>query len=352
MHNSPYPGGIGPLDRMELGFFETNINGREVVAHLGDTEWFHTSLHLFLKDNVGFYVSFNSAGKEGAAHTLRIALFQDFADRYLPAAAPHAVAAKVDAATAAKDVALMSGAWTVSRGGFTDFLAALEFVGQMKVGANKDGELLVAIPGTNGKPRHWVEVAPFVWQDVDSHDRLAANVVDGKPVRWSFDTLSPFMVYERTPWYQNGGWLMPLLIVSFVALLLTALLWPVAALVRRRYKAPLALEARSLTAYRWSRIAAVAIVAALALWGLFISLILKDTGTLGGRLDPLLLVAQLGSVVAFVGGLAAMLWNLFTVWGGSRRWPARVWSVVLVVAAVTVLWVGLAFNLLHVGTNY
>ncbi len=38
MHNSPYPDAIGPLDRMELGFFETNINGREVIAHLGDTE--------------------------------------------------------------------------------------------------------------------------------------------------------------------------------------------------------------------------------------------------------------------------------------------------------------------------
>ena len=52
---------------MELGFFETNINGREVIAHLGDTDWFHTSLHLFLKENVGFYVSFNSPGKDGAA---------------------------------------------------------------------------------------------------------------------------------------------------------------------------------------------------------------------------------------------------------------------------------------------
>jgi CubicO group peptidase (beta-lactamase class C family) len=352
MHNSPYPDGIGPLDRMELGFFETNINGREVIAHLGDTEWFHTSLHLFLKENVGFYVSFSSPGKEGAAHPLRIALFQDFADRYLPAAEPHPVAPKLDAATEKAHAALMAGAWTASRGGFDNFLAALEFVGQMKAGVNKDGELAVAIPGTNGKPRHWVEVAPFVWQDVDSHDRLAARVVDGKPVRWSFDTLSPFEVFDRTPWYQSSGWLMPLLLVSFAALLLTALLWPVAALVRRHYKAPLALDARAASAYRWSRIAALAIVAALSLWGVFIALVLHDTGTLGGRLDPLLLLAQLGSVVAFVGGFLVMVWNLLVVWGGARRWPARTWSMVLALAALTVLWVGLAFHLLHIGTSY
>ena len=39
MHNSPLTM-LPPLNRMELGFFETNINGREVIAHLGDTRVF------------------------------------------------------------------------------------------------------------------------------------------------------------------------------------------------------------------------------------------------------------------------------------------------------------------------
>ena len=98
MHNSPLTI-LPPLNRMELGFFETNVNGREVIAHLGDTQNFHTSLHLFLKENVGFYVSFNSLGKEGAAGGLRGALFDDFADRYFPAA--ETGAAKVDEKTSA-----------------------------------------------------------------------------------------------------------------------------------------------------------------------------------------------------------------------------------------------------------
>jgi len=352
MHNSPYIHGIGPLNRMELGFFETNINGREVIAHLGDTDWFHTSLHLFLKENTGFYVSFNSPGKAGAAGTLRGTLFQDFADRYFPAAVPHPVTAQVDAKTQAAHSALMSGAWNVSRRAETNFLAGLEFIGQAKVGANKKGELQLPFPGPNGKPRQWVEVAPFVWQDVNSHDRAAATVVDGKPVRFSFDMLSPFMVYERAPWYASSTWLMPLFLASIAAVLLTVILWPVAAIVRRRYHAPLVLEPRSLRAYRWSRIAALAISVALGLWALFLSFVLADTGTLGGRLDPLLVLAQLMSIVAFVGGLAAMLWNLVVVWGGKRRWPARVWSIVLAFSAVFVLWVGLVCKLLVVGTNY
>ncbi len=353
MHDSPYADGLGPLNRMELGFFETNINGREVIAHLGDTEFFHTSLHLFLKDKTGLYASFSSPGREGAVQTLRNQLFQDFADRYLPAAVPHPVTAQVDAATQAAHSALMSGAWEVSRRADTNFLAALGFIGQTKLGANKKGELQWAFPGPNGKPRHWVEVSPFVWQDVNGHDRAAARVVDGRPVRFSFDFLSPFEVFDRAPWYASSTWLMPLFLGSFAALLLTVLVWPVAAIIRRRYHAPLALEPAARRAYLASRIGALAMVAALGIWGLFMMLILQDTGTLGGRLDPLLVLAQLLSIVALIGGLATMLWNLSAVWRGQqRRWPARVWSIVLALSSVLVLWVALVCKLLVVGTDY
>jgi len=352
MHNSPYADGIGPLNRMELGFFETNINGREVIAHLGDTDWFHTSLHLFLRENTGLYASFSSPGKEGAVQTLRNQLFQDFADRYFPAAAPHPVTAQVDAKTQAAHAALMSGAWDVSRRADSNFLAGLEFIGQAKVGVSKKGELVLPFPGPNGSPRRWVEVSPFVWQDVNGHDRAAAKVVAGRPVRFSFDFLSPFMVYERAPSYSAGTWLMPVFVASCVAMLLTVLVWPAAAIVRRRYHAPLALDPGSMRAYLWSRIGALATVAALGIWTLFVVLILKDTGTLGGRLDPLLVLAQLLSIVAFIGGLALMLWNLVAVWRGQRRWPAKVWSIVLALSAVLVLWVALVCKLLVVGTDY
>ncbi len=207
-------------------------------------------------------------------------------------------------------------------------------------------------PGLNGKPRHWIEIAPFVWYDQNGHDRLAAKVVDGKPVRFSFDLLSPFMVFDRVPWYAASGWLMPLFLASLGALLLTVLLWPVTAIVRRRYRAPLALEPAAFKAYRYSKIAALLILAGLALWGLIFMLILKDTGNLSSHLDPLIWLAQLFGVVAFFGGLALIVLNLRAVWRGKRRWPAKTWSIVLTVAAFMVLWVALVSKLLSFGTNY
>jgi CubicO group peptidase (beta-lactamase class C family) len=349
MHNTPLTM-LPPLNRMELGFFETNINGHEVIGHLGDTEFFHTSLHLFLDENVGFYVSFNSLGKEGAAHNLRGALFQDFADRYFPAPRP---TSRVDAATAAAHAALLSGSWANSRGSQSNFLAVVGLLSQVKIGVDKKGELQIPdLKGLNGEPRRWVEIAPFVWLDADSHDRLAAKVVDGKPVRWSFDLLSPFMVFDRVPWYANRAWLLPLLGASVGALLLTVLLWPVAAWVRRRYQAPLPLDAASLRAYRWSKIGALLILAALGLWAMTLVLMLKNDNNLDGRLDPLLWFDEIFGTLAFIAGLLLMLWNLRTVWRGERRWPARVWSVVLSLSAVTVLWVAVVFKLVSFGTNF
>jgi hypothetical protein len=348
MHDSPLTL-LAPLNRMELGFFETNINDREVIAHLGDTEYFHTSLHLFLQEGVGFYISLNSAGRDGAAHDLRGALFQDFADRYFPAKEPQTV---VDAKTSARDAALLAGSWINSRGSRSNFLAALDLIGGTRLRLDDKGGLLAPFPGLNGQPRHWVEVAPFVWRDLNSHERLAAQVVNGIPMRFSIDLISPFMVFERPPWYRNTTWLRPLFFGSVAALLLTALFWPITALVRRRFGAKLELDAAALRAYRLSKIGAICIVLALTLWGVLFSLVLKDTAVLGAGIDSLLLTAQLFGIVAFVGGLVLMLLNLRAVWTGERRWPARLWSVVLSVAALTVVWTAFVFKLMSIGVNY
>jgi CubicO group peptidase (beta-lactamase class C family) len=354
MHDSPLTL-LPPLNRMELGFFETNINGREVIGHLGDTELFHTSLHLFLKENVGFFVSFNSRGKEGAAGTLRVALFEDFADRYFPDESAHdaaAAGASVDEKTAAAHARMMVGHWSNSRGSQDDFLAALGVIGQTKVSVDEKGHLIVPFPGLNGQPRQWRETTPFVWRDLDSHERIAAKVVDGRVVRYSIGEIAPFMVFDPVPAYKNAGWLVPAVGAGLAALVLTVILWPIAALVRRRYGARLALDAGSLRAYRWSKIAALLIVAAMGLWALVIAAMIKDNNNLTAKFDPILRAAQLFTFVAVVGGLAVMLWNLGVVWSGNRRWPAKTWSVVLALSSFAVLWFVFVCHLVGTSVNY
>ena len=89
------------------------------------------------------------------------------------------------------------------------------------------------------KPR---TILLIVRTDTGSHDRLAVKLIDGKVVRFSFDELSAFMVFERVPWYRDSAWLLPMTCAGLAALLLTGVMWPIAAIVRRRYGATLPLD--------------------------------------------------------------------------------------------------------------
>jgi hypothetical protein len=197
-----------------------------------------------------------------------------------------------------------------------------------------------------------VEVAPFVWQDLNSHQQLAAVVRDGVPVRFSFSIVSPFTVYDRPSTWKNSALVLPLAQISLAILLVTALLWPTRWLVRRYHKAPFPLTGRELLGYRLSRAAALAIVLVVAGWATALSMLFGDLGNTAGALDAVILGLQVLTFVAFLGGLAAFLWYLWQVWRGNRRWWARVWSVLLVLAGLVMVWIGFAFHLLSLGTNY
>ncbi len=343
---------IPPLDRMRLGFFETNINGREVIAHLGDTGAFHSSLHLFLNENSGLYLSLSSGGENGAANGVRIGLFERFADRYFPGP-PEREVLGVSQETTAQHAQLLAGNWIPSRRAETTFLSITQLLGQLSMGVGSNGRL--ATPeqfGLTGRPSDWVEVQPFVWHDRNSHQRLAAVVENGEAKRFSLSIMSAFTVFERPPFYKNSALVMPLLLTALAILLLTVLLWPTRWLVRRHHGATLPLAGRELLGYRLSRVSALLILLVLAGWATVVSLLFADLSNLAGAFDPMILTLQVLTFVVFFGGLAVFLWYLAQVWRGGRRWTAKVWSVALVFAALMVIWVGLAFHLLSFGTNY
>jgi CubicO group peptidase (beta-lactamase class C family) len=342
--NTPFPTGNG----MAHGFYETNINGLHVIAHGGDTEAFHSDLHLFLDKNVGYFISFNSPGKEGVVEPLREDFFAQFADRYFPD--PNSV--KPDPTNAKEDARKLAGVYSTTRGSRTNFLAALDLLGQAKVGVDKDGNPLIADAKTlGGEPRKWVHIGPMTWRDAEGHDILSANVSDGKATRFSYGMLSPIIDFDRTPGYRSSAWILPLLYCSLAALLLTALLWPTRALVRRKYKAEFGLDRRQLWAYRSSRIAAILIVALFVGWLLAAQTMLGNLAN-QASFNAILLPLELLSFVIFIGGFIVMLWYAYSAWRSGWRWPGKVWSIVSVLAAGMVLYVGLVFKLIALTTNY
>ncbi|HVR90326.1 MAG TPA: serine hydrolase domain-containing protein [Novosphingobium sp.] len=349
MHDSPLTI-IPPLNRMELGFFETNVNGRQVNAHLGDTQGFHTSLHLFMNEGVGLFVSFNSSGKDGAAGTLRSTLFHDFADRYYPAERHDAL---VDAKTARQHAALMAGNWLVSRRWESSYLKIAGLLGQPTISTDSEGYMIVSnLVGPNGVPRRWTEIAPFVWRDRDGPDRLAVKLVDGKPVRWSMDFMSPFMVYDRVPTGESAAWILPTIYASLGIIALTFLFWPTAWLVRRSYKGELTVAGTARKAYRATRIMAGLVLALFAGWMAVLTIMLEDASLLNDSSDPWIWLIQILGAVILVGAVAISGWNAWLTWRDGRKWTRKLWSALVLLACLLSLYVAHTFGLLAMTVNY
>ncbi|MGO4221192.1 serine hydrolase [Lysobacter sp. TAF61] len=341
---------LPPLNRMALGFYEANINGHRSIAHAGDTQWFHSDLHLFPDDGVGLYISVNSSGKEGAAHVVRTELFHAFADRYLPG--PNAEG-KVDEATAKLHAAQMAGRYDNSRRSEDGFVALAYLLGQSQVVANEDGTITVPdLLGANGAPKKWREVAPYVWRDVDGPDRIAAQVMNGKVERFSTDPISPFMVFDRTPWYRSGGVFLPILALGLCALLLTVLAWPISALVRRHYRVPYALTGADATWHKRIRLASLAVVVSLGAAVVLAVWMLSSLDMLSPASDKWVHTLRLLNLVVLPLGALVGLGNAWHVLRSGRRWTVKLWSVVLALSMLGLLWFGISQNILGYSANY
>jgi CubicO group peptidase (beta-lactamase class C family) len=341
---------LPPLNRMLLGFYEDNINGRRAIAHAGDTQWFHSDLYLFPDDGIGLYVSFNSPGKEGVAGKIRTALFKGFADRYLPG--PNADG-KVDAATAKLHAKQMAGLYENSRRADDTFVALVNLASQIKVVADGKGSISVpSVTDLSGEPIKWREISPYVWRDINSNDRLAAKVVDGKVQRFSFEPVSPFMVFDPVPWWKSAGWLLPASLAGLVALLLTVLAWPLSALVRRHYGVQYTLSGLDAKAHRMIRIAALAVLATtLAASGMLVAG-LSNLDLFAPANDWIVSLLRVLALIVLPIGAAISLWNAWVVLRRRNRWLPKVWAVVLALSCMTLLWVGVAFHLVGFSANY
>lgn len=349
MHGTPLtiiPG----LNRMLLGFYETNTNGRRSISHGGDTQWFHSYLHIFPDDNIGIYVSTNSLGKEGAAGAIRGALFEQFTDRYLPGDTSYD---GVDEATAKEHAAMMVGAYDNSRRMHSSFFSLLDLIGQVKISANEDGTIGVSMmQNLAGAPMKWREVSPFVWREVGGKRRLAATVEEGRVTRFSFDDVSPFMVFEPSPGWKSGVWLAPLLGAGLLMMLLSTLAWPTAALIRRHYRAPYPYTGDDAKRHRYVRIAALAVVALFTAWSVTVLSMLSNLALLRPGMDWWLWLLQILSLFVFIGAAAIGAWNAWHVLKSNRRWYAKAWAVILALSFLVALWVALTHKLIAFDVNY
>lgn len=350
MHDTPLTI-IPPLDRMLLGFYEMDRNGQRIIGHEGDLQYFHSELSLFINHDVGFFISLNSAGNGDSRQAIRVAMLQGFADRYFPGS----VSSGQPQASSGTDNAKLVGTYYSSRRPETNFFSLLNLISAATVSIDSKHDLVASpVMGLTGTPTRFKQTGPFLWRAVDGQDRLAAKLQDGRVAMWSEDGVSPWDVFIPVRWYKNPSFLLPAMEASIAALLLTGILWPVAAVIRWRYGARLTMTRTAIRSYRWMRVAALASGLLMLAW-LGTILLMISKFAVSDAMDPLILALHVLSIIVFPLAVLFAIWNVVTVWRhcvGFAGVLAKGWSVALVLSTLILLWVAALFHLIGLGVTY
>ncbi|KQX25622.1 MULTISPECIES: serine hydrolase domain-containing protein [unclassified Sphingomonas] len=343
--NRPIPG----LPAMALGFYHEDRNGQVIVGHGGDTNWFHSDLHLIVDQGVGLYMSFNSGGKDAAAHVIRQRIFEQFMDRYYPDERP----APPTVATARDHGRLLAGHYLSSRASTSNWLRLVGMLGEAEVSLNPDDTISVsALTNPAGVPKRWREVAPWQWREVGGTSLLGATVENGKVTSFSIGEFAPIFLFLPATADMDAGWIIPTILAALAIMLLTALAWPVVAILRRVYGHRSPLAGRPLLLDRVMRGSAVAALAVAAGWMGMLGAIDSDVGLLDGRLDIWMRLIQLIEIVGIVATLVSVYNAYITVRSPDRTLFAKLWSVLVPLAGLFLAWIVISKGLLTFGLDY
>jgi hypothetical protein len=332
-----------------LGFYEEDRNGHRIISHAGDTQLFHTDLHLVPDQNLGFFVSYNSLGRDDPnAGTARTALWHKFLDRY----DPYTPSPKATLASAKEDAHLVSGSYLSSRRSQTNLFFLLALLSESTVSSPKNDGIITLdeAKDLNDEPIRWREIAPLRYRNANGQEEiLFKRAADGH-----LDLLGIFPVFisQSVSGTANKKLLLPLIVVSLGIIVLAILLWPIGALLRKHYKQPLRLDPGD----RRLRLAVkiVCILDLLFVVGLavFVSKISNDIGALNSRLDPLIHLTQVLGLLGALGSFV-VIYYAFRAWrGGQPTLFLKLGDSVIALACVGFAWVLLISHVLNFNLHY
>ncbi|MDE2272270.1 MAG: serine hydrolase [Xanthomonadaceae bacterium] len=334
------------MNGYDLGFYQENRNGLRIIGHAGDTEAFHSDMHLLLDKHVGVFMSFNSAGKAGAVEQVRTALFRAFLDRYFPYVAPQ----EQTVADPKADAARVAG-WYLSSRRIVSGLRLLYALTQTQVTANPDGTIkIAALTDLSGTPKTWREVGPLTYREVggQTHTKFVAGR-HGRIRYWISDDFLPVMVFQPVHGLRNFGLLKPLGTAFILVLLLTLAIWIGGAIVRRRMRSKLVLTRSEFWWRLASRLGVVMLLVLMFAWFEMFNFVFA---TASGKLNGYLMVMYVLGVLAAIGALAMLVEAGLRVVRGPGGWLVRLGEFVLGLCALYALWGIVVYGLANFSFTY
>jgi CubicO group peptidase (beta-lactamase class C family) len=331
------------LNAMAYGFYEESRNGKRIIGHGGDTVYFHSDLHLILDENVGFFVSYNSAGKGDTSP--RSILFEFFLDRYFPFI-PSAGTKVENAVADAKEIA---GLYKSSRRFESSFLSITTPLGEPKVTANTDGTINVdALKGANGQPKKFEEISPFLYREVHGQDHIGFK--KDAAGNWQFQLDYPFFIFQKVGLLQSKTFNIVVLAFGLGIVGLTILLWPVAAIVRKHYGKPLSYTPADTRRRLLVRLVCILLLLFYIGWMAVLSRSDDPNGI--NSLPPWIIVFGILGVISAIGTILVCV-NAFRSVREPGRWLwTKLHDLALAVACLGLIWLAFAWHLMNFNVHY
>jgi hypothetical protein len=243
---------------------------------------------------------------------------------------------------------LAAGSYDQSRAARSTFVAAFSLTSPTEITARNDGTILVSPAPLSLSPAVYEEIEPWLWQEVGGDRQLSMRAEDGQVTTIVYDSAFSLL---RVDTAHNPAIALPVLLGSATVLLLAVLIWPIAALVRRHYRATGAVTVRPDRTTRISRLltrlAAASALVALAGWIQAVTQIME--------LQDMSFLVLRGFQALQVLGVLGVIPAAIVVTRGirSRIGWMRVTGWILVLAAlVGVAWFALTFQLIAPSVSY
>jgi CubicO group peptidase (beta-lactamase class C family) len=285
-----------------ISFYQGVGNGRFVLTHGGDLACQHSDLWLIPSEHVGVFLIFNSTGKDWTR--IRGSIWKAFVDRYFPPLDP---APPRPSASARADALAAKGIYLTTRRAQTSILSISSFLTPVKVLANADDSLsLEGVTYDNGVRKKYVSVGNLLFRDPEGHTLAFVRDSAGQVAVMIADGVAE---YEAQRGMLNGHTQVILLLLAVLILVLSAVMWPIGAAARWRYRRPLR-EQLDVAARKRLWIVRATILSALimmTLAGVYLAALARlDLQVLSASTDPYIRVFQLLAVLVLLGSVHAV----------------------------------------------
>jgi hypothetical protein len=215
---------------------------------------------------------------------------------------------------------------------------------QQKVSVDSNGILTVdSILAPNGQARRWREIGGYVWREVDGQATLAAKYDAQHRLQYFANDYDQPLVYQPAPWPVNSAWNLPLFAVSLAVVACHSLLWPVAAIMRRRWSRPLSPPEKSMSLTL--HLTSIGFLLFFGIWGWLFASFVELIAYFNAGIDPWLRVLQFLGIACVVGATASTVKLLAHPQPAANRWK-RIASAGALLAYADLIWVAVVFRLL------